>query len=58
MTEAIGAISSWAFSQTGMKTILAETDQASQASHRTLRKNSFKQYKTLESMIWWKREKV
>jgi [ribosomal protein S5]-alanine N-acetyltransferase len=58
MTEAIGAISAWAFSQPNVKTIVAETDQSNLASHRTLAKNNFKPYKKVESMIWWKLEKI
>ena len=57
MTEAIGAISAWAFTQLDVKTILAETDHANLASHRTLDKNKFKPHKKVESMIWWKLEK-
>ena len=57
MTEAIGAISGWAFSQLNVKTILAETDQSNLASHRTLDKNKFKPHKKVDSMIWWKLEK-
>lgn len=57
MTEAIGVITSWAFKQPNVKNILAETDQANLASHRTLAKNNFKPYKKVESMIWWKLEK-
>jgi len=56
MTEAIGAITRWAFNQPNVKTILAETDQSNLASHRTLAKNNFKPYKKVESMIWWKLE--
>ncbi len=58
MTEAIRAVSAWAFNQPGVETILAETDRANLASHKTLQKNNFRQYKTVESMIWWKLEKV
>lgn len=57
MTEAIGAISEWAFSQKKVITIIAETDQSNLASHRTLVKNKFKPHKKVDSMIWWKLEK-
>jgi GNAT superfamily N-acetyltransferase len=58
MTEAINAISTWAFSQPQVSIILAETDQFNLASHRTLDKNNFKKFKKVESMIWWKLEKT
>ncbi len=54
MTEALGAMIEWAFSQPGVKTMLAETDQTNEASHRTLLKNNFKQDKEVDKMIWWK----
>ena len=58
MTEAIGAISAWAFTQLDVKTILAETDHANLASHRTLDKNKYRPHKKVESMIWWRLEKL
>lgn len=54
MTEALGAMIAWAFSQPNVNTILAETDQTNEASHSTLVKNNFKQYKVVDAMIWWK----
>ena len=54
MTEALGAMVEWAFRQPNVKTLLAETDQTNEASHRTLLKNNFKQYKVVDAMIWWK----
>lgn len=54
MTEALGAMIAWAFSQPNVNTMLAETDQTNEASHRTLLKNNFKQYKVVDAMIWWK----
>lgn len=54
MTEALGAMIEWAFSQPNVKTMLAETDQKNESSHKTLLKNNFKQYKVVDAMIWWK----
>ncbi len=58
MTEALGVIIPWAFGQPNVKTILAETDQRNKASHKTLVKNSFKQYSVVDSMIWWRLDKL
>jgi ribosomal-protein-alanine N-acetyltransferase len=57
MSEAIAAVTTWAFNQPGVKTILAETEQQNIASHRTLEKNNFKIYKTTEAMLLWRRFK-
>jgi RimJ/RimL family protein N-acetyltransferase len=57
MTEALGAMIEWAFRQPNVNTILAETDQSNEASHKILTKNNFKQYKVVDAMIWWKLEK-
>lgn len=57
MTEALGAMIEWAFSQPNVNTILAETDQTNAASHKTLLKNNFKSSKVVGAMIWWKLER-
>jgi ribosomal-protein-alanine N-acetyltransferase len=57
MTEAIGAIAQWALKQPEVRAILAETDINNISSHRTLSKNSFKVYKKVENMIWWRLDK-
>ncbi len=54
MTEAIKAISEWAFTQEGVDSIIAETDNDNVPSHRVLEKNGFQQYQNIEGMIWWK----
>lgn len=41
MTEAVGAIVSWALSQTGVSAVVAETDPANEASWRVLQRNGF-----------------
>lgn len=57
MTEAIGAIVKWAFSQQGVLSIIAETEKNNPASHRILEKNGFAQYKQSDQMIWWRVDK-
>lgn len=54
MTEAISAIAEWAFSQAGVKAIMAETEQANFASHKALQNNGFRRNRTAGDMIWWK----
>jgi RimJ/RimL family protein N-acetyltransferase len=57
MTEAIGAMIPWAFSQPGVKAIIAETEAENIASHKTLIKNNFTRYKGSEDMLWWRLDK-
>lgn len=57
ITEAIGALVQWAFSQPKVKAIVAETDQTNVASHRVLEKNGFTKYKTGETTFWWRLDK-
>ena len=57
ITEAIGAVSRWAFSQPKVTAIIAETDQINLASHRVLQKNGFEKYKTTETTFWWRLKK-
>lgn len=57
MTEAIGAVVQWAFIQPGIKSIIAETDNFNSASHKTLARNGFTVYNTVENMTWWRLDK-
>lgn len=57
MTEAIGAMIPWAFSQPGVRAIIAETGAGNIASHKTLVKNKFIACKNVEDMIWWRLHK-
>ena len=57
MTEAIRALTQWAFRQPGVKAILAETDEANVASHKTLSRNCFSVYKQVDKMRWWRLDK-
>jgi len=57
MTEAIKTISEWAFTQEGVDSIIAETDNDNIPSHRVLEKNGFQQDKSIEGMLWWRLNK-
>lgn len=57
MTEAIRVLMDWAFTQPGVKAIIAETESTNIASHRTLLKNNFWEYKIKGDMIWWRCDK-
>lgn len=54
MTEAIAAITDWAFAQEGVKVIVAETDASNFSSHKLLERCGFTIYKNVEGMIWWR----
>lgn len=56
MTEAVGAVTNWALSQSDIKAVLAETAPDNLASHRVLEKNHFTRTYRLETAIFWKRE--
>ncbi len=57
MTEAILAVSEWAFNQKYVCSIVAETENSNTPSHRVLEKCGFKQYLYVENMIWWRLNK-
>ena len=54
MTEAISAMAGWAFRQSGVRAIVAETERDNVSSHKTLSKNGFVVYREVESMLWWR----
>lgn len=54
MTEALAAVVDWARKQPAIQTILAETDQANEASCRTLIKNQFEPFRQDGDMLWWR----
>lgn len=54
MTEAIGGIVQWLKGQSHVRTVLAQTDLSNVPSYKTLIKNNFAQYKTVEDKIWWR----
>ncbi len=57
MTEAINAITHWAFKQDGVRAVIAETDAANISSHRVLEKCGFTVYNNAGEMLWWRLNK-
>jgi len=57
MTEALGAISAWAFDQPGVQIIIAQTDKDNLATHRVLSKNSFTPFAEADQFYWWRLDK-
>ena len=53
MTEAVQSMCDWVLNQTGVTTVIAETDIDGLASQRILERCGFKKYKQEES-IWWR----
>jgi len=58
MTEALGAMSNWAFAQENVEIILAETDKDNLASQLTLKKNKFELFAETDCMYWWRLDKA
>jgi len=58
ITEAIKAISEWAFNQPNVKVILAETDKNNLASIKVLQKNKFIKTNETETSIFWELKKL
>lgn len=58
MNEAIGEMLSWAFKDSRVKAILAETREDNIPSIKVLNKNGFIDFKRENNMIWWKRKKI
>ncbi len=52
MKEAINLILEWAFSQEGIKRILAETEEDNIASHAVLKANRFSPLENLYTIMW------
>jgi [ribosomal protein S5]-alanine N-acetyltransferase len=53
MTEAVGAMVSWAFQQPNVQSVTAQTDPTNIASQKILQKNNFVQYgQTAENNLW------
>lgn len=58
MSEAVEAMTRWAFERPGVHAVIAETDIVNLASHRVLKKNGFHKYKILDTvMAWWRLDK-
>lgn len=57
MTEIVGALSSWAFTQPRVNVVLAETKEDNKPSQKILINNGFHHFETKLGMKWWKLEK-
>ena len=53
MKEAIGLILEWAFSQEGVKRVLAETEHDNIPSHSVLKSNGFLPHENLYTAMWY-----
>lgn len=53
MTEAVAALSKWAFTEGGVQAVRAETLKGNIASQRVLIKNGFTQVGSTENSFWW-----
>lgn len=53
MTEAVAALSKWAFTEGGVQAVRAETLKENIASQRVLIKNGFMQAGSTENSFWW-----
>jgi ribosomal-protein-alanine N-acetyltransferase len=54
MTEAVGAMITWARLQPDVSYMLAEADEANTASIRVLQKNYFDCFDKRKKMLWWR----
>ncbi len=54
MTEALGGMVAWAKTQSGVRAILAETEETNLASIRIVQKNNFLLTEKKGDMLWWK----
>jgi len=57
MSEALIALTTWAFQQPDVKIILAETDKSNVASQKTLIKSKFQPFAETDSNYWWRLDK-
>jgi ribosomal-protein-alanine N-acetyltransferase len=58
MTEAVQCMVGWAFSQSDVNIILAETDKTNLPSQKILNKNSFSIFAESDSAYWWRLDKT
>lgn len=56
-TEAVMAMTAWAFEQPNVMTVTAETDYTNVASARVLQKTGFRLYTTRDHFLYWRRDK-
>lgn len=57
MTETLGSLIKWAFTQEGVESIIAETEKSNKPSQRVLDKVGMKKYKETEDCYWYKIDK-
>jgi ribosomal-protein-alanine N-acetyltransferase len=57
MTEALGSLSAWAFTQPGVEIIIAQTDKDNFPTHKVLIKNSFTPFAEADNFCWWRLDK-
>ncbi|MDR2953929.1 MAG: GNAT family N-acetyltransferase [Prevotella sp.] len=55
MTEALSALCRWAFGQSDVKGVIAETLKDNEASQRVLCKTGFTRYQETETAFWWRK---
>ncbi|ANE53355.1 hypothetical protein SY85_06735 [Flavisolibacter tropicus] len=58
MTEAVGTLCQWAFDQTRVACVLANTHSTNIASQRILLKNGFKPFFETPNKVYWRLQKV
>ena len=58
MTEALNSLASWAFCQSEVNIIIAQTDKSNIATHRVLTKNTFEPFAEADNFYWWRLDKV
>jgi len=56
-TEAVAALTAWAFTQPGVYLVIAETNYTNVASARVLQKAGFLLYASKNHFLYWRREK-
>lgn len=57
MTEAVQAMCEWALSQSGVNSVIAETDKENVASQKVLKKCGMQKFKESDTSFLWKLEK-
>ena len=57
MTEALIALINWAFEQSNVLAVIAETDKTNIASDKVLQKIGMIKYKEVDDMLWWRIER-
>ena len=54
MTEALSKLAAWAFGQSGVEIIVAETDKGNISSQKILTKNKFSPFAETDLAYWWR----